>query len=486
MEIIKRYINPQNIDLIFKLYGFETPVNVHYHYEIKKQYFLDYIKRSKIFEDDKRTEPDGTNNEYFTMTELRTYLPEGKNVNFWANYKDFLESLKFQKYFNTLKDINVFKVKYSNMSEIKIIDFCDFLRNNPRWNYEEHLIYLIEKIRQERNVDSNILKLYENCMLGGNYRGLMILLNNCDLMEKYEEEILDYASASWDANIFKILYQKYKINYLKDLSPRNINALFYNYRRYNSRFLLTLLKYNEESNGFEDLFDDILQSIFNNTGISDYKLLTVDILKTMLKGYDLYYDSDLSKEDLLVFVSEHPSFNFLLEMMDPLKKGIVFKPINYRENIFQHHQNMIHKRFEMIKNQQINNKTLPIKEEPRKNVSYSAVILDENSKDKILSYFDSIIPNGWKKFGHHMTIKMGSLENKQELGKQVVLEVVGIGKSEMAIAAQVKGYPTMNKIPHITLAININEGGKPVMSNFITDWEPISLPFQLTGIVSEV
>lgn len=119
---------------------------------------------------------------------------------------------------------------------------------------------------------------------------------------------------------------------------------------------------------------------------------------------------------------------------------------------------------------------------------YSAVVLDKASQDKLLSYFGSIIPVGWKKYGHHQTIKMGELDpnQKQDLGKEVELQVVGIGRSDMAIAAQVKGYPTTNKIPHITLAINIEDGAKPVMSNFITNWQPISLSLSLKGIVTEI
>ena len=54
----------------------------------------------------------------------------------------------------------------------------------------------------------------------------------------------------------------------------------------------------------------------------------------------------------------------------------------------------------------------------------------------------------------------------------------------MAVAVKVNGYHSDNTIPHITIAINPN-GGKPVMSNDITDWKPLESPISLTGVVSE-
>lgn len=55
----------------------------------------------------------------------------------------------------------------------------------------------------------------------------------------------------------------------------------------------------------------------------------------------------------------------------------------------------------------------------------------------------------------------------------------------MAMAVKVNGYISKNKIPHITIAVNVAGGGKPVMSNNITDWQPMN-PVSLKGTVSEV
>ena len=54
----------------------------------------------------------------------------------------------------------------------------------------------------------------------------------------------------------------------------------------------------------------------------------------------------------------------------------------------------------------------------------------------------------------------------------------------MAMAVRVEGYQSNNAIPHITIAIN-PDGGKPVMSNNITDWDKIK-PFNITGVVTEI
>jgi hypothetical protein len=106
-------------------------------------------------------------------------------------------------------------------------------------------------------------------------------------------------------------------------------------------------------------------------------------------------------------------------------------------------------------------------------VLYSAVVLDEKSRNILLERFKSVIPNDWKTIAHHMTIAFGKgVDNPEDLGQEVTLKVIELGISDMAIAARVEGYPSKNEVPHITLAINPN-GGKPFMSNQITNWTPV-------------
>lgn len=120
----------------------------------------------------------------------------------------------------------------------------------------------------------------------------------------------------------------------------------------------------------------------------------------------------------------------------------------------------------------------------KSNVSYSCVLLDNQSKNTLLSMVGDTIPEGWKVFAHHMTINMGELKDKTDLGKEVTLTVEGLGLSDMAMAVRVSGYQTKNEIPHITVAVNPN-GGKPKDSNNITSWRPIN-NFMVYGTITEI
>lgn len=121
-------------------------------------------------------------------------------------------------------------------------------------------------------------------------------------------------------------------------------------------------------------------------------------------------------------------------------------------------------------------------------ISYSAVVLKKSDQEKLLKTLTDWIPKDWKKYAHHMTIKLGELpeEKKQDIGKTVSLTAYEIGKSDKAAAVKVKGYWSANRIPHITIAINTNDGGKPVDSNNIPQWERLMFPIDLSGIVVEI
>ena len=125
--------------------------------------------------------------------------------------------------------------------------------------------------------------------------------------------------------------------------------------------------------------------------------------------------------------------------------------------------------------------------EPQK-ISYSAVVLEDDDQQKLLDFFKDKIDSNWKQFAHHMTIKMGELpqDKKQDVGKKVQLTAYEIGKSDKAIAIKVKGYWTTNTTAHITLAINVDDGGKPFDSNKITNWEPLPNTIPLSGTITEI
>lgn len=135
------------------------------------------------------------------------------------------------------------------------------------------------------------------------------------------------------------------------------------------------------------------------------------------------------------------------------------------------------------------------KQGEEKNISYSGVILDEESKQKLLSLD---IPEGWEQIAHHMTITMGSLVHKKgkhdfsktyPVGSEVQLSVIAVGQDERAMAVKVEPpSPIKTKSwPHVTVAVNRDEGGKPFHSNKIPEenFEPLS-GITLIGTVEEV
>ena len=122
------------------------------------------------------------------------------------------------------------------------------------------------------------------------------------------------------------------------------------------------------------------------------------------------------------------------------------------------------------------------------NISYSAVVLDENSKKRLINRFKSMIPEGWEIIGDHMTINLGEIdpEYQKYLGLPVRLAVEDIAMDDKVIAVGVSGFKTNNSKAHITLAVNRANGGKPMMSNNLRNWERIRRPLSLTGKVLEI
>lgn len=117
-------------------------------------------------------------------------------------------------------------------------------------------------------------------------------------------------------------------------------------------------------------------------------------------------------------------------------------------------------------------------------ILYSEVVLDDLSKNNLLSAVKDFIPDGWVIFAHHMTIAYGKdIPKKEDIGLEVSLNVTDIGSTDMVLAVKVDGYESTNDVAHITIAVNPN-GGRPVMSNDITEWEQIKR-FKVKGTVNE-
>jgi hypothetical protein len=122
------------------------------------------------------------------------------------------------------------------------------------------------------------------------------------------------------------------------------------------------------------------------------------------------------------------------------------------------------------------------------NVSYSAVVLDEQSRTRLINRFKTIIPSEFEIIAHHMTINLGELdpEFQKFLGMPVRLSVDDIAMDDKVIAVGVSGFESKNVKPHITLAVNRANGGKPMMSNKLTDWQKLKRPLLISGKVVEV
>lgn len=127
-----------------------------------------------------------------------------------------------------------------------------------------------------------------------------------------------------------------------------------------------------------------------------------------------------------------------------------------------------------------------------KKVNYSAIVIDNKSRNRLVKVFWNIIPSNFEIIAHHMTIKMGALEDgsreKQDMidEKEIHINVTDYAMDDKVIAVGVKGYPSTNEKPHITIAVNRAKGGKPYMSNKLTNWRKMGFSFDLTGKIQEI
>ena len=130
-------------------------------------------------------------------------------------------------------------------------------------------------------------------------------------------------------------------------------------------------------------------------------------------------------------------------------------------------------------------------------VSYSGVILDNESRELLISKFlNDPKYKDWKVLADHMTICLRSLPTHLKrywLDEEVTLTVRSVGESENALAVKVTGFFVISrtvdkvdegpKFQHITLAICPD--GKPSMSNDITVWKKVD-PIKLRGVIKQV
>jgi len=122
-------------------------------------------------------------------------------------------------------------------------------------------------------------------------------------------------------------------------------------------------------------------------------------------------------------------------------------------------------------------------------MSYTALVLDENSRNTLIERFKNNIPQDWEIIAHHMTINMGPASNgpaSNMVENQAPLTVTSFAQDNLVMAVGVSSpIPSKNTIKHITLAVNRKDGGKPFLSNKLNQWSPVS-PFTLKGTIKEL
>lgn len=139
----------------------------------------------------------------------------------------------------------------------------------------------------------------------------------------------------------------------------------------------------------------------------------------------------------------------------------------------------------------IKNKLMDDEDQPVK-ISYTALVLDKESHKALVSAVEDLVPDNWELIAHHMTINMGPAVDRDIVGEmgEMVVKKLGVDHNLGVIAVGVDSDVfSMNKIKHITVAVNREVGAKPYLSNKIEDW--ITAPeglngLTLTGTVEEV
>lgn len=137
-------------------------------------------------------------------------------------------------------------------------------------------------------------------------------------------------------------------------------------------------------------------------------------------------------------------------------------------------------------------------------IAYSAVVLTDESRNKLIAEFRDRVPEGWEIIAHHMTLNMGPLPEalRASKGLPVKLQVSGWFMDDkvaalMAFPPQELSSFVRNSQPHITFAVNRAAGGKPVMSNAMIEKSlkqddaegvvgPMFTPVHLMGQIQEV
>lgn len=126
---------------------------------------------------------------------------------------------------------------------------------------------------------------------------------------------------------------------------------------------------------------------------------------------------------------------------------------------------------------------------------YCGIVISKESKDLLLDKFGNRIPDGWDIIAHHMTIDpFKKCEDSKycdvsNINEEYELTITEFGIDDKACAVKVDyAHKTRNDFPHITLAVDGENGGKPFHSNKIPqdNWEKIEEEIKVKGKVQTI
>lgn len=120
---------------------------------------------------------------------------------------------------------------------------------------------------------------------------------------------------------------------------------------------------------------------------------------------------------------------------------------------------------------------------------YTAVVIFPKDRIRLLDAMNDKVPPWWDFIGDHMTINMGTAAEGPcagRVGEKASLTIRGFATDDRVAAVKVETeIPSINEIKHITIAVDRDNGGKPVHSNKLVDW--VEIPeFVIEGEITEV
>ena len=122
-------------------------------------------------------------------------------------------------------------------------------------------------------------------------------------------------------------------------------------------------------------------------------------------------------------------------------------------------------------------------------MSYTALVLDNQSRQKMIDFFQPIVID-WKVYCHHMTINMGKPKkdfSENLIGQFYTVKIISFADDDLVSAAGVlTDLPSKNPIKHITIAVNEIDGGKPMLSKKLLHWIALKNPIEVSGSVQYV